>query len=148
MKNSNEVLNDLVSVARDGREFYEHAATRVKDPELKALFERIAVSKGEIVRGLSNEVRSTGDTPSTSGTLAGEISQFYGDIRAHLGTKDYAYVAQLEQSEDRLLEAFRKAMESDETTAHARSVIAGLLPDVKSCHDAMAKRKLALKNAA
>jgi uncharacterized protein (TIGR02284 family) len=148
MNHSNDILNDLVSTARDGQEFYEHAATKVKDPQLKTLFKRIARVKSDIVQGLSNEVRSSGDEPATSGTWHGDFNRFYGEVRAMLGRKDFAYVAQLEESEDQLVKAFDRAMNSEETTPHARSVIAAFLPEVRECHDTMRQRKIQLKHAA
>jgi len=148
MNHSNDILNDLVSTARDGQEFYEHAATQVKDRQLKTLFNRIANVKANIVQALSNEVRSSGDKPATTGTWHGDFNRFYGEVRAMLGRKDYAFVAQLEESEDQLVKAFDKAMNSDETSPHARSVIASFLPEVRECHDTMRQRKIELKHAA
>ena len=54
MNHSNEKLNDLVEIARDGKNFYEHAATKVSDTELKNLFTRLAAIKGDIVLGLTS----------------------------------------------------------------------------------------------
>lgn len=148
MNQSNHILNDLVSATRSGKDFYEHAASKVKDPELKTLFTRIAKLKGEIVQGLSDEVRAGGDTPSTSGTWTGDFNKFYGEVRAMLGQKDYAYVAQLEDSEDQLLKAFHKAMNDEDTPAGSRSVIAGFMPEVLATHDVMRTHKIALRHAA
>ena len=148
MNHSNKMLNDLVSLARDGKGFYEHAATKVIDPELKTLFTRIAVVKGEIVTGLSNEIKAMGDKPAESGTLVGEINKLYGELRALVGNKDYAYVAQLEDSEDRLLKAFNEARNDKEVSEHALIVLNRLAPEVRQCHEMMRTRKLALKKAA
>ena len=148
MNNSNKHLNDLVAIARDGKSFYEHAATKVDDAQLQALFQRIAVVKGDIVQGLSTEVRIEGDKPTQSGTVVGDISKLYGDIRALLGNKDYAYVAQLEESEDRMLKAFTAAIADKDTSAPALTVLNRLLPQVRECHDLMRTRKQALKKAA
>ena len=148
MTHSNDILNDLVSTARDGQEFYDHAATKVKDPDLRTLFLRIAKVKGDIVQGLSQEVLATGDAPSASGTWRGDFNRFYGEVRAALGKKDYAWVAQLEESEDQLLKAFTKAMNDPEASPRARQVIADFLPEVRSCHETMRQRKIALKHAA
>ena len=148
MNNSNKHLNDLVAIARDGKSFYEHAATKVDDAQLQALFQRIAVVKGDIVQGLSTEVRIEGDKPTQSGTVVGDISKLYGDIRALLGNKDYAYVAQLEESEDRLLKAFAAAIADKDTSAPALAVLNRLMPQVRECHDLMRTRKQALKKAA
>lgn len=87
MNHSNHILNDLNCATRDGQSFYEHAATKVDSPELKALFTRLAKVKGEIVHGLSNEIRTGGDKPTDAGTWSGDFSKLYGDVRALLGDK-------------------------------------------------------------
>lgn len=148
MNHSNKNLNDLVSIARDGKDFYEHAVTKVDDAALKALFTRIAASKGAIVQGLSAEIRAEGDKPTQSGTFVGEISKLYGEVRALVGNKDYAYVAQLEESEDRLLKAFNAAIADKDTSAPALAVLNRLAPEVRECRNLMRDRKLALKKAA
>jgi uncharacterized protein (TIGR02284 family) len=148
MKQTKDILNDLVSATRDGMGFYEHAATKVKKPELKALFTRLATVKGDIVQGLSYEIRDSGDEPTQSGTWSGDFHRFYGEIRAHLGDKDYAYVAQLEESEDQLLKAFDRALNNEDISSHAHTVITRLLPEVQACHDIMRAQKIALKKAA
>jgi len=148
MKQSNDILNDLVSATRDGIGFYEHAATKVKNPELRALFTRLANVNGDIVQGLSYEIRESGDKPTQSGTWSGDFHRFYGEIRAHIGDKDYAYVAQLEESEDQLLKAFDKALNDENLSSHAHTVITRLLPEVRACHDIMRAQKIALKKAA
>lgn len=148
MNNSTKILNDIISVTRDGKEFYEHAATKVDDSELMTLFARMATVKGQIVSGLSTEIKAMGDKPAEKGTMAGDMSQMYGDLRAMLGNKDYAYVAKLEDSEDRLLKAFDEAIGDKDTPAIARDILGRFLPEVRSCHEVMRSRKLALKKAA
>lgn len=145
---SNQILNDLVSATRDGKGFYEHAATMVTEPELRTLFTRLAKVKGDIVQGLSDEIRASGDKPVDSGTWSGDFNKLYGEVRGLLGDKSYAYVARLEESEDQLLKAFNKALDDADTTPHARTVIARYLPEVRNCHGIMRARKVALKKAA
>ena len=99
-------LNDLIEIARDGKSFYEEAATKVKDAELSALFTRIAGVKGRIVAALSGSVAASGGKPAEHGTVVGSMQQFYGKVRAAFGDTNYGYVAELEESEDRLLGAF------------------------------------------
>lgn len=148
MKQTNDILNDLVSATRDGIGFYEHAATKVKNPELKALFLRLANVKADIVQDLAFEIREGGDKPNETGTWSGDFHRFYAEIRAHLGDKNYAYVAQLEESEDQLLKAFERALSDENISSHAHTVITRLLPEVRSCHDIMRSQKIALKKAA
>jgi uncharacterized protein (TIGR02284 family) len=148
MKQGNDILNDLVSATRDGIGFYEHAASKVKNPELKALFLRLANVKADIVEGLAYEIRAGGDKPTESGTWSGDFHKFYAEMRAHLGNKGHAYIAPLEESEEQLLKAFDKALNHEDISAHAHTVITRLLPEVRSCHDIMRTHKIALKKAA
>jgi len=141
-------LNDLIAIARDGKDFYDEAAQKVENPELRALFNRIAGVKADIVAQLSGVVRSAGGQPETTGTLVGGMQQLYGKLRATLGDTNYGYVAELEESEDRLLKAFDEALKDNDTPVAAREAAARLLPQVRECHDVMRNRKLAMKNAA
>jgi uncharacterized protein (TIGR02284 family) len=148
MNHSNDILNDLVSTTRDGKTFYELAATKVKSHELKALFLRLAKVKGDIVQGLSGEIRAGGDRPTASGTWSGDFNRFYTELRAHLSDKTHAYVAQLEESEEQLLKAFDRALNDPDTSQRAQTVIEHYMPEVRSCHDIMRAQKVALKKAA
>src|SRR4249920_1670962 len=141
MNRSNHLLNDLVAIASDGKAFYEHAATKVNDPDLVKLFDRIASIKADIVSSLSSEIQAGGDQPNKTSTLAGDLAQFYGDLRAMAGHKDYAYVAQLEQSEDRFLKVFEDARISKETSPRAVAALARLAPEVRQCHELIRSRK-------
>ncbi|WP_058834365.1 PA2169 family four-helix-bundle protein [Luteimonas abyssi] len=141
-------LNDLIAIARDGRDFYQEAAQKVDDAELKTLFVRIAGVKESIIADLGSAVQSVGGEPEDSGTLRGSMQEMYGKIRAALGDKEYGYVAELEESEDRLLHAFEDAIKDEKTPPAARDVVTRLMPEVRSCHDVMRTRKLAMKNSA
>ena len=148
MNHSNRMLNDLVSIARDGKSFYEHAASKVNDAELKKLFVYIAGVKSQIVADLSNEIGAMGDKPAETGTLVGDISKLYGELRATVGNKDYAYVAQLEQSEDRFLNAYEEARSDEFVAPSAVAILNRLAPEVRQCHELMRTRKHAMKKAA
>jgi uncharacterized protein (TIGR02284 family) len=145
MKNSDHILNDLVSATRDGQSFYEQAAGKVDNPSLKSLFTRIANVKSDIVQGLSREASVTGDMP---GAWTDDFNQLYGEVRAHLGDKTYAYVARLEESESRLLKAFDKALSDKDIPASARTVINRMVPEIRNCHDLLQARKIELRKAA
>jgi uncharacterized protein (TIGR02284 family) len=141
-------LNDLIEIARDGAAFYGDAAAKVDNAELANLFRRMAGHKQEIVSGLTAEVAATGGEPAGHGTMVGTMHKMYAKARAALGNTDYAYVAELEELEDRLLEAFRETLEDADTPAGARAAAQRYLPRVVECHDIMRNRKIALKHAA
>jgi uncharacterized protein (TIGR02284 family) len=139
-------LNDLIEIARDGQEFYTEAAGKVEDAELAALFTRIAGVKNEIVRSLSATVVAAGGKPADHGTFVGSMQQFYGKVRATLGDKQYGYVAELEESEDRLLKAFKDTLTDADTSPAARQEVQRLLPQVQEGHAVMRDRKHAMKH--
>jgi uncharacterized protein (TIGR02284 family) len=148
MNQSSKILNDIISVVRDGKAFYDTAIPKVRDPELKTLFTRMAAMKGEILTGLSAEVKSMGEAPAPEGTWTGDLSKLYGELRAAVGDNDYAWVSQLENSEDRLLKAFDEAIQDTDTPVTARATLNRFVPEVRACHDIMRSRKHALKKAA
>ncbi len=139
-------LNDLIEIARDGDKFYTEAAGKVKDAELSALFTRIAGVKRNIVNSLSAAVRAAGGEPAEHGTMVGAMQKMYGNIRATLGDTQYGYVAELEESEDRLLKAFKETLMDESVPAAARTEAASVLPKVEECHNVMRARKHAMKS--
>lgn len=141
-------LNDLIAISRDGCEFYEEAARNVDDSDLSGLFRRIAGVKAEIVAQLSTAVTAVGGKPEQKGTLAGNMQQMYARLRSSLGDRDYGYVAELEESEDRLMDAFDDVIQDDRTPSLARDAALRLLPGVRACHEVMRNRKQMMKRAA
>ncbi|OEZ00971.1 MULTISPECIES: PA2169 family four-helix-bundle protein [Stenotrophomonas] len=139
-------LNDLIEIARDGKDFYTEAAGKVKDTELSSLFTRIAGVKADIVNSLSSTVLATGGKPAEHGTMVGSMQQFYGKVRATLGDTQYGYVAELEESEDRLLKAFKDTLTDNDTPPAARQEVTRLLPLVQETHEVMRARKHAMKH--
>ncbi|AOA72171.1 PA2169 family four-helix-bundle protein [Stenotrophomonas rhizophila] len=139
-------LNDIIEIARDGQDFYTEAADKVKDAELSALFTKIAGVKSQIVTSLSSTVAATGAKPAEHGTVVGSMQQFYGKVRATLGDTQYGYVAELEESEDRLLKAFKDTLTDGDTPPAARAEVSRLLPLVQETHDVMRNRKHAMKH--
>lgn len=148
MNRSNPLLYDLEAIARDGKSVYERAAEKVHDRGLKKLFTRIANIKAGISKSLTEEIEAMSDKPAQTGALAGEFSEIYDDLRALAGRKDYAYVAQLEESEDRLIRAYKAAISDREISPHAVAVLCRLAPHVRQCHGLMSACKQSLFQAA
>ena len=140
-------LNDLIEIARDGQDFYTEAASKVKDAELSQLFTRIAGVKQQIVSSLSSTVAATGAKPAEHGTMVGSMQQFYGKVRAAFGDTNYGYVAELEESEDRLLGAFKDVLNDNDLPPAVRQEVTAWLPEVQDCHRVMRDRKHAMKAA-
>ncbi|SKA26958.1 PA2169 family four-helix-bundle protein [Novilysobacter spongiicola] len=141
-----ETLNELLAVTRDSAEFYEDASTKAKNPQLQTLFADMAQSKNSLVGALSSEVKLEGAKPDTDGTFRGTLHRMYGDVRGKMGSDDYGYVAQLEESEDRMLHAFKDVLEDDDAPATVKQAVQSYLPTVKQQHDTMRDRKWAMES--
>src|SRR5258706_10405145 len=145
-KQQADILQDLVQVARDSKSFYDSAAKAVDKPKVKAEFQRMSDAKGELISALSVHISARGERPDTGGTFAGTMRKAYGEMLAALGRKDhaaYTYAAQLEETEDRLLKHFERAMgESD--SPQGREGLMAQLPKIRQCHEEMERLKIAL----
>jgi uncharacterized protein (TIGR02284 family) len=140
-----DTLNELIAVTRDSAEFYSDAARRVDNPKLQNLFSELAECKNGLVGAMSRDVRSEGATPESDGTFRGSLHKVYGDVRAKLGDSDYAYVSQLEESEDRMLHAFNDVLQDSGTPAPVKDAVRSYLPAARQHHDAMRDRKWEMK---
>jgi hypothetical protein len=61
--------------------------------------------------------------------MVGSMQQFYGKVRAAFGDTNYGYVAELEESEDRLLGAFKDVLQDNDLPPAVRQEVTQLLPD-------------------
>jgi len=137
MTDTTSKLKDLIELLNDGEKFYTEAATKVKVPAYANLFQRMARIKAAIAADLSTQVGSHGEAAPTGGTMFGSLRQLYADIRASM-TKDpeAVYVAQLEETEDRILQGFRDEL-TNNADAEIRRIAERHYPEVKRAHDEM-----------
>ena len=136
-----DTLNELISVTRDSAKFYQDAAGKVQSPQLQSLFNNMADAKCGIVDALAREVKADGAQPKDSGSFQGSLHRLYGDVRGKLGGDDYDYVAQLEESEDRMLDAYKDVVNDSNTPQPVKSAVSSYLPQVTEQHNLMRDRK-------
>ncbi|MED5526262.1 ferritin-like domain-containing protein [Gallaecimonas pentaromativorans] len=131
------LVQDLIAVCQDGRQFYQYAARQVDDSDLQSLFRDMALARADIVRDLSKQVEALGETPDRGGTLAGSMQAVYTDLRAQLSNDpQYQYVAQLEEAENRALRRFRDGVRELQSRPLAQEV-ADCLATIQLAHDRM-----------
>lgn len=129
-------LNELIEVTRDGQRFYDHAIEHVKDEQLRSIWRDMAQAKSQVIRALTAVVAANQESPATGGTVIGKLRQVYADTRATLSSDEAAtYVAQLEEAEDRILQAFEEALECAEPDV--RVVLIAEMPKIRACHERM-----------
>ena len=141
-------VNDLIEVLNDGVKFYDDAAGSTNNQIYKSLFQRMANTKRAIAADLKAEVAWQGEKPAEGGTIVGQLRQSYTDLRAKLSNNpDAKYIGQLEESEDRILNAFQEALTKSDK-AEVRQIAQNYLPDIKRMHNEMADLKKQFKSAA
>ncbi len=142
-----ETLNELIQATRDSAAFYADAAKEVRNPELRTLFDDIAQSKQGLVGSMAREVRAEAAEPAADGSLRGSLRQIYSRLRAKMATdhRDYAYVKELEKSEDRLMDAFHDVLKRDDAPTAVKQSLMAYLPKVQAHHDTMRDRKWAME---
>ncbi len=141
MKNAN-TLQELVQIAHDGVEFYTEAGKEVKDVDLKATFARMASAKRDLIASLSTKLIASNEDVPTDGTVVGKLREMYADVRASISSnEEKIYVAQLEATEDRLLEHYDAAIKEVEDPL-VLAMLKAHMTRVQACHSEMRNLKL------
>ncbi|GAB2489553.1 ferritin-like domain-containing protein [Arenimonas alkanexedens] len=143
MNKTANTLNHLVEALNDGIEFHQHAAKETNNPSYRDLFLKMAALKGRIAGDLKAEIAHQGVEPDQDGTWLGSVRKGYADLKASLKKdSDAAYIASIEEQEDRVLEAFRDALDNEQPVK-VRELAARHLPEVQQMHDQMRALKKA-----
>lgn len=130
-------LDDLVTALQDGIDFYEHAIEKRPESPHNATYRQFRDIKTSIIADLNSQIAASGEQPSNDGSWLSGVRQGYADVRAIFAKdSDDSYLVNLEEQEDRVLEAFRDALE-DSDSPTVRALAAKYLPEVKRMHDQM-----------
>ncbi len=124
MTEVSKTLNGLISVLIDGQKFYEQARDKVEDPALKSFFLDMARIRTAAISELKPYVRAEGEEVEDDGTFSGAARRFYTETVALVNDTDRTFIGQLEEHEDRVLEAFDDARENVSDPAVAAALLA------------------------
>jgi uncharacterized protein (TIGR02284 family) len=108
-----EVLNELIDICEDARKFYTDAAEQTESSRLQTTFQNIATAREGIIVNLKSHIIAIGGKIESDGTFIGQTSNLFGQLKAKVGDTDITLVTELEDTEDKTLEAFRAAMDED-----------------------------------
>jgi uncharacterized protein (TIGR02284 family) len=134
-------LKELVEVLNDGEKFYKEASAKVKQPDLRQLFSRMARTKAAIAGDLKTKIVSTGQSAPQGGSFSGSLRKAYAEVAVSLSkTPNAKYVDQLEEFEDRIVEAFRAAADKSDD-AEVRALAEKYMPEVLRDHEKMSTLK-------
>ncbi|MFC3940201.1 DUF2383 domain-containing protein [Pseudomonas gingeri NCPPB 3146 = LMG 5327] len=111
-KETISVLNHLIEVSKDGQEGFKTCAEDIKNPELKALFQKRSSECASAAVELQAEVRKLGGDPETSTSVSGDLHRRWVDVKAlFTGKGEEAVLNEAERGEDHAKKAYREALE-------------------------------------
>ena len=130
-----EKVKELIKVLNASVKFYRDAQLSVNDRFLIVAFEEVALSHEKCVDRLQNFVLIE-DGEYESGTdWAVRVREMYTSLAASVKSDtDLTYVSQLEEVEDKLLEACDDALRSEQPL-HAITALNEVRVELRICHD-------------
>ena len=129
------VLQELITVCRDGENGYVHAAANVKDPSLQTFFRDQSLERALFAQELEQEVQRLGKVPSeTSGSIGGALHRAWFDIKGDLGGGDHTILVSVEQGEDSAKKSYEEALNSS-LPEEVLMVVRRQYDSVKAAHD-------------
>lgn len=94
------------------------------------------VRKG-LVGAMSWDARMEGATSATDGTFRGTLHKVYGSVRPEFGHISLAYVGELAEAEDRLLDALNEVPHEADALRPVQDPVPSDLPKSKEQHAPM-----------
>ncbi|WP_439134988.1 ferritin-like domain-containing protein [Pseudomaricurvus sp.] len=130
-------VNSIIKVLNGGIEFYESAIEKVENPDVIKEFKSMALARKNAVVKLQPFAKLSDGERETGRSASVKVREMYTDILGVVSTdKDFTYIKQLEEVEDKTLDEIRDAMEEIPEPLYA-STLGEVYQEMKDCHDHM-----------
>lgn len=119
-------LSELAQIASESAAFYRDAAAAAKNPQLRTLFERMAVSKTSLAAAMTKAIPavdqgsadsrtadSVDDARAIGAPVAQRVRSLCEELRARRKGRSEAYANHVREVEERQLKAFLSVMDRD-----------------------------------
>lgn len=143
----NKILNHLVDVCEDARDFYSDAAEQAENPQIQNTFRKIAAIRENIISDLKSYIVANGGSPEQDGTMGGKASKMFSQLKASVANTDETLVKDLEEAEDKSLEEFHEAIAKN-LPENTREFLTEQTKRLRDTHDHMKHIKDCMKKAA
>ena len=139
MSETTQFLTELMAVTKDGLAYYEQAAQKAGEPNLRTLFKRLAQVKSELASSLSNEI----NVPSRAklGEWATDTQQTYRELGGKAAKPDADHVVRLEEAENKLLQGLQRVAKERNVSYHVRVVALQYVSNATPFHGQMRAMK-------
>lgn len=111
VKETRDILNNLIETCRDGQNGFRDAAEHIKNPQVREFFNQQSLLRAQFASELEAEVRRLGEPDvNTSGTTLAAMHRAWIDLKSALGGGDEAIISAAETGEDSAKKAYEEAL--------------------------------------
>ncbi len=144
--NNVENVSDIIKVMQAGVDFYREALDEIDDQGIKATFNRMIETKRDLIDTLQPlAIEEQGQVESKQDILVG-ARKYYTHVASKISSDgELTYVKQLEELEDKVLEAFDDALDADQPP-YAQLTLKHAKAQAQSMHDEMKRLQETLKH--
>lgn len=144
--NDVEQVTDVIQVMKSGVDFYKDALAEVHNQHVKSVFSKTIARKEAAIKSLQPLAVAEQSERETGSSFAVESRKMYTKFISMLSSdEDFTYVKQLEEVEDKVLQALDDALDQDQP-APVMSVLSTVRADAQVSHDEMKALQEQLKS--
>jgi uncharacterized protein (TIGR02284 family) len=142
------VLNSLITTTIDSANGFEESAEEARNPRFQTMFREYGTERRQCVQRLQDEVRRLGGTPEDDGSFKAAAHRRWLELKdAVTGDNDKSIVEEVERGEDYIKNKYETALQDDQLSPTARSVIEEAFTSVRSGHDRASQLKHSMQSA-
>ena len=140
MKSNEQVLQNMVRIARSGRDFFAQLYPRVTDPEVRMAFSYVTDVKNRLVNDLTPYVTATAVDEQDRTSPAALVEKAYAEARRHFrGDAPAELGPALSIGEMHLCRLLERAFEDAASPPQLKRVLKGYYAELMLCRQAMWK---------
>jgi uncharacterized protein (TIGR02284 family) len=133
---SQQIINNLIEICKDGQQGFQTAADDAKDETLMQLFRQYAAQRTAFIAELQERVRSIGGEPDKHGTVSGTLHRGWINLKAAVSSNEpHAVLVECERGEDAAVKTYREALAETELDPETRRVVQRQATEVQAAHD-------------
>ena len=128
-------VNGVIRICKDAEEGFRGAANAVNDADLKSLFEKLSLQRGNFASELRASVQATGNEPADPSGFAGTLHQGWIVLKGVLtGHNEHQILEETERGEDLSVKHYREAL-SKAMPPQLKSIVQRQYEEVQQAHD-------------
>ena len=144
LKETESVLKEVINMLADSQKGFADIGEHLKDEQLKRYFLAESLKRAHFRGELESELHRDGvKDVNETGTVAGALHRFWGDLKSKVVSGDHELLATAEQGEDVAKKTYKDALEQ-ELPAPVRQLLTEQQSHIIASHDYVRNHRDAL----